>query len=244
MSIDINDKEQPKHNEYINDEYELREAARQLLKCKLINAGIEFARSADSRAFEEFYRYMSVNIPKQPEPSWTSKAIEDAQDLIREYFIDEIVQALVDGSEVSSDMYNDYDNGDGIFHETINDRYYHRTDAMELLDELYEHEETDSGVWERLDWEGVIQAKAAYTYGNAVMSEWNDIIENINSNIDRDDVASEVADKILEDPEKQPVNYNEMEDSDLVEYVVERYEEEYNSKLEAALRALVLKELE
>lgn len=179
-SIEINDESQPEYNEYINNEYDLREQARQLLKSKLINAGIEFARSANSRCFEEFYRYTSIHIPKQPEPTWMSKAIEDAENLIKDYFIDEIVQAIVDGEEVSSDMYNDYDNGDEIFHEVIVDRDYHRSDAIELIDELYEYEEEDSGIWEGLGWEEVIKTKAACTYGNAVMSEWDDIIEEIN----------------------------------------------------------------
>ncbi len=181
ISIKINNDPQPEHNEYINDEYDLREQARQLLKSKLINAGIEFARSANSECFEELYRYVLVNIPKQPEPSWMSKAIKDAENLIKEYFIDEIVQAIVNGDEVSSDMYNDYANGDGIFHDIITDRYYHRSDAIDLIDELYEYEEEDSGIWEGLDWERVIQAKATYTYGNAVMSEWDDIITEINA---------------------------------------------------------------
>ncbi len=200
-SIEINDEPQPKHNEYTNDEYNLREQARQLLKSKLINAGIEFARSANSRCFEEFYRYASIHIPKQPEPSWMSKAIEDAEDLIKEYFIDEIVQSIVDGGEASSDMYNDYDNGDGIFHEVITDREYHRSDAIELIDELYEYEEEDTGIWEGLDWEGIIQAKAAYTYGNAVMSEWDRIIEWIND-IDFDEkTEDEIRKLILEECE-------------------------------------------
>jgi len=219
-SIEINDKEQPKYNEYINNEYELREQARQLLKSRLISAGIEFARNANSEAFEEFYRYMSINIPKEPEPSWTHKAIEDAKDLIREYFIDEIVQQLIDGSEVSSDMYNDYTDGDQTFNETIIDRSYGRTEAMELLDELYEYEEDDSGIWEGLNWEEVIQAKAAYTYGNAVYSKWNDIISNIN------DI----------NPENLDVTF-------VTEHFKTTYEDEWNTKFEAALRVYVLEEL-
>ena len=200
-SIEINDEPQPEYNEYINDEYDLREQARQLLKSKLINAGIEFARSANSRCFEEFYRYTSIHIPKQPEPTWMSKAIEDAENLIKDYFIDEIVQAIVDGEEVSSDMYNDYDNGDGIFHEVITDREYHRSDAINLLDELYKYEEEDTGLWEGSDWDGVMQAKAAYTYGNAVMSEWDRIIEYINS-IDFDEkTEDEIRKLILEECE-------------------------------------------
>ncbi len=201
ISIEINDKPQPKHNEYIYDEYDIREQARQLLKSKLINAGIEFTRSKNNEAFEEFYRYASIHITKQPEPTWMSKAIEDAQDLIKEYFIDEIVQAIVDGGEASSDIYYDYDNGDGIFHEVITDRYYHQSDAIDLIDELYEYEEEDTGIWEGLDWSGMIQAKAAYTYGNAVMSEWNDIIEEIN-NIDFDGkTEDEIRKLVLEECE-------------------------------------------
>ena len=197
--IEINDRPKPKYNEYINNEYELREEARQILKSRLVDAGIRFARSHEVREFEEFYRYVSINIPKESEPSYESQSIEDAEELITEYFIDEIVTALIESGEASSDINNDYDNGDGIFHENIVDRSYRRDDAIQMLDELYRDEEEDSGIWEGLDWEETLQAKAAYTYGNAVWREFGDIIDTINNDVDIHEIELNTMNEILDE---------------------------------------------
>jgi len=198
-SIDINDEDQPKHNSYIDNEYRVREAARQIIKSKLVNAGIAFARTANIKEFEEFYDYISINIPKQPEPSWHEKVADDAITLIKEFFMEEIIDQLLDTGSASDDMYNDYDNGDGIFHETVVDQYYTVEEAIDLLGELYDHEEEDEGIWEGQNWQELLSTKAAYTYGNAVMSEWNDIISDINQiELDEDETSDTMRDKIDE----------------------------------------------
>ena len=45
-------------------------------------------------------------------------------------------------------------------------------EACEVLTQLDEYEETDSGLWEGLDMKEALSACAAYTYANAVYAEW------------------------------------------------------------------------
>ena len=106
--------------------------------------------------------------------------------MIRQNFIPEIVGYIQDEGEASSDLYNDYDNGDSIFHEQIVDTEYTSEDAMELLSELHVFEEDDSGLWEGKDWLTILRIKAAYTFGNAVNDEWYKLISDINE-IDLDE---------------------------------------------------------
>lgn len=103
-------------------------------------------------------------------------AIETAQN-----FIDEIVEQIVDNDEASDDLLNDYPNGDAYHHESHVDKWYSLIESAELIHELSRHEETDSGLWEGVnDLERALGAKAAYTYGNAVMYYWQRVIAEIN----------------------------------------------------------------
>lgn len=106
-------------------------------------------------------------------------AMEDARDTARDY-IDEIVQMLIDDGEASTDLYNDYLNGDSYHHENHVDRYYDLADAAAVLDQLKEYEEDDSGLWEGLSPKRAIATQAAYSYGNAVLSMWQDLINHVN----------------------------------------------------------------
>ncbi len=99
-------------------------------------------------------------------------------------FVDEMVQQWKDSGEVSSDLYNDYRNGDSYHHESHVDKSYRLTEAAELLDALSEYEETDNGLWDGQDPREAISTQAAYTYGNAVMGEWAKLIEDINTDLD------------------------------------------------------------
>lgn len=133
---------------------------------------------------------MVVNIPPPESPaapihkqiekeSWWDKALSDAKDAI-DYFEDEIATMLVDDEEASSDIY-DYPNGDEYHHERHTDRGYSLLDAAELITELDEFEETDTGLWQDCDLETSISTKAAFTYGSAVMGAFDEIIKKINS---------------------------------------------------------------
>jgi len=107
------------------------------------------------------------------------KALEDARETISE-FREEILEQLNDTGKASDDLLNDYGTGDSYHHESHVDRCYDLTDAAELIDQLYEHEETDSGLWEGQRPKEAIGTCAAYTYGSAVYSNWADLIKEIN----------------------------------------------------------------
>jgi len=107
-------------------------------------------------------------------------ALADAQETGLEY-LDSIVEQLEEKGEASDDLYNDYSDGDAWHHESHVDRWYNLTDAAELLDQLSEHTEDDCGMWEGQEPRQAIGTQAAYTYGNAVYSEWRDLISHINN---------------------------------------------------------------
>jgi uncharacterized membrane-anchored protein YhcB (DUF1043 family) len=111
--------------------------------------------------------------------NYTQKAMDDARETVSEYR-EEILEKLEESDKASDDLFNDYSNGDAYHHESHIDKWYNLTDAAELLDELCNHEETDSGLWESQQPKEAIGTCAAYTYGNAVYSEWRDLIEEIN----------------------------------------------------------------
>lgn len=112
--------------------------------------------------------------------NYRQEAADNARETVQEYR-DEILEKLNDASEVSADLLNDYGSGDSYHHEShIDHRGYDLTEAAELIDQLCDHEETDSGLWEGQQPKDAIETCAAYTYGNAVYSEWIDLIEAIN----------------------------------------------------------------
>ena len=134
--------------------------------------------------------YFRTDVIKPEPPTWAQQVDRAARDLIRDNFIPEIVDLIMDEGEASSDINNDYANGDGIFHETIVDTDYDAEEAIELLHELSAFEEDDSGLWEGKDWEDILRIKAAYTFGNAVSDEFETLISTINE-IDLDEAIKE-----------------------------------------------------
>lgn len=110
---------------------------------------------------------------------FSHEAREDAIDTVL-FFREEIAEKILQDGEASSDLYNDYDDGDRYHHETHVDRDYRLLEAAQLIDELSEHLETDYGLWEGLEPRKAIACQAAFTYGNAVLAEWHRLIEMIN----------------------------------------------------------------
>jgi len=111
--------------------------------------------------------------------NYTQKAIDDARETVSEYR-EEILEKLEESDKASDDLFNDYSAGDAYHHESHIDNFYNLTNAAELIDELSDHEETDSGLWASQQPKEAIGTCAAYTYGNAVYSEWRDLIKEIN----------------------------------------------------------------
>lgn len=135
--------------------------------------------------------------------SYRDNAQSDAREMV-ENFVDEIVDQLIDKGEASRDLFNDYDNGDSYHHESHVDRDYDLSEAAELLQELSDHEETDSGLWQGLEPRRAISCQATYTYGNAVLAFWQDLIQQINS----DGIISDLLEKYAED-EADELNLSE-----------------------------------
>jgi len=106
-------------------------------------------------------------------------ARDDAQETVFK-FLDEIVEQLEYSGSTSDDLYNDYSGGGAWHHESHIDRDYRLTEAAELLDQLSEYTEDDSGMWQGLEPREAIGAQAAYTYGNAVYDAWRNLITIIN----------------------------------------------------------------
>jgi hypothetical protein len=73
-------------------------------------------------------------------------------------------------------------------------------EAADLLAELGQYEEDDSGLWEGLSPREAVSAQAAYTYGNAVYSLWQERIEEINSDDEIQEILGEY--NMIEDPNK------------------------------------------
>lgn len=114
--------------------------------------------------------------------NYREKVEENAWTTASEFVEQMIEQAQND--KVSDDLYNDYPNGDAYHHENHVDAAYSLQEAAEILHQLRDAEETDTGLWEGLQPEEAISAKAAYTYGNAVMYAWQQIVKDINDHLE------------------------------------------------------------
>ena len=206
--------------------------AKQILKSQLANMAMQFASNHSLEHIDDFVNRFSLELPPEPPTNYYQEAEDDAANLVLEYFMNEIVDQLIDSGEASADINNDYDNGDNIFHETIVDRSYHLTDAAELLSQLYEYAEEDTGLWEgETDVDRIAEIQAAYTYGNAVWDEFDTLIMNINS-LDIDDIKLETAIECL--------GY---EPDDVDNHVVIEKAEETCPKYEEKLRERLVNEI-
>jgi hypothetical protein len=205
-----------------------KDDAKQALRAQLSNLAIQFANDHSLDGINRFIDHFYFELPTEPPTDYAREAEEDAAMLITDYFMDEIIDQIIDMGEASRDINNDYDNGDGIFHEVITDRPYGLEEAAELLSQLYRYEEEDSGLWEGVDdLDRIAEIKAAYTYGNAVYDEFDTLIMNINS-LDIDYIKFETAIECLEHEPEDTIDYE----------IIEKAEEtrpEYEEKLKERL---------
>jgi len=131
--------------------------------------------------------------------NYNYEAASDAASMA-EYFLDSIVESFLDNDGGASDDFaNDYDGGDSYHHESHVDKEYRLLEAAAVLDQLSDHEETDSGLWEGLEPRRAVSCQAAFTYGNAVASHWFDLIETINEDDELQDLFSKYQEKAYED---------------------------------------------
>lgn len=108
------------------------------------------------------------------------EADSDSLDAI-EHFLDEIVENVI--LELGVGFQKDISDFDGDYlHENVTDRSYRPREAVDILEDLHEFEETDSGLWEGAeDWRRILETIAAYTYSNAVASMFSSNMENLES---------------------------------------------------------------
>jgi len=111
--------------------------------------------------------------------NYRTRSQDDARDTVSE-FRETIIELMLANGKASDDLYNDYPSGDSYHYESHVSRAYNLLDAATLLDELAYAEETDYGLWEGQDPRQAVSTQAAFTYGNAVMSEWQDFIAELN----------------------------------------------------------------
>lgn len=146
--------------------------------------------------------------------NWLNDARTDAADTANE-FIDTIVDEYVDHGEVSDDLLNDYPGGDSYHHETHVDKSYDLSEAAELLEELDDYEETDEGLWQGQKPREAISTQAAFTYGNAVMSLFRDLVKEINDDDNLQELKSaydNVADDVGEEIEEAEADFDDIQD--------------------------------
>jgi hypothetical protein len=111
-----------------------------------------------------------------------------------------------------------------------------------LIDQLSEHEETDSGLWEGQQPKEAIGTCAAFTYGNAVYSEWTDLIDELNGEAETiiDDYNDQISDaeEALEAAETAENDDDEDYDGPSVEEAEEKIDQ-LKAEKTADLEALI-----
>ncbi len=118
------------------------------------------------------------------ERNWYNEAIRDAIEMI-DYFEDDVLKQFEESGEISADLFNDYPNSDEYHHSSHTDKSYRLLEAAHLLTEFVDYEENDSGLWEGVeDPERALEVKAAYTYGNAVLGQFQDLVKELNSDFE------------------------------------------------------------
>ena len=134
------------------------------------------------------------------ERHYANEAKEDSKAFV-ENFKETIVDSIYDGETISVDPCNGYRGGDEFCSETYGNEYFNLMEASEVLHYLREYEETDSGLWQDLNPEDAVIAKASWTYRNAVIQSVSDLLREIRDE-DWSEVTStaisEVFDSVLE----------------------------------------------
>lgn len=241
--IHINDDEDPGHNDYIRNEYELREEAKNILRSRIVSLAIGFGIHHSLKDIDEFLRYQSFTICRQPKPSTMYYVKADAQDIISNY-IEEIAKMLIDDGEASTDLYNDYNNMDSRISES--DAYWRSPEeAIETIDDLSEFEEEYGGLWDECgNYRDILNAIAHYTYINALYHEIKSMIENINDTLDSDtitDIEDQITKELLTEDDYQSMKEKDIdiEDFDQVrEWCEENIEEFTSERLERVIKAV------
>lgn len=149
------------------------------------------------------------------ETNWLEKAESDAWDMA-ENFLEDMIDQWCESGEISDDIKKDYSDGDAYHHETHTDKSYDLSEAAELLEQLGYYKETDEGLWEGLKPRDAISAQAAYTYGNAVLVKFRDLVGELNGHLD--DLFGSVDWEAAEEERREDWAASEGDDADPDDY--------------------------
>lgn len=123
-------------------------------------------------------------------PNHKQNAIDDAMSSVEDH-IKEIAEYILDFSSVPTDAEGDLDGFEQYHHENhLGD--YGLLEAAEVLTELSEHEETDSGFWEGKSPKEALSTMAAYTYSAAVLHQTNAILKDLKDFQEIEDLIEEM----------------------------------------------------
>ena len=108
------------------------------------------------------------------------------------------------------------------------------------MSQLYRNAEEDTGLWEgETDVDRIAEIQAAFTYGNAVWAEFDDLITDINNEVD--DIKINAAYEVLMEntDNKELSDYDEMTDDEVIDMAETDFSDEYEEKLRAALKNVI-----
>jgi hypothetical protein len=123
------------------------------------------------------------------------------------------------------------------------DYWRNPTEAIEVIDELSEYEEEDSGLWEgSSNYSDILNAIAHYTYTNALYAKIVEKIEEINDEINMDDIREQATEKILDEDDDaimEEAGIDLANIDEITEWCEENYQEDYQEAMEAILKEAI-----
>jgi hypothetical protein len=166
-------------------------------------------------------------------------AKNDAKDFIREHVREQIIENFIRVSETPIQLYK-YNVDDDLTYQ-FSDEDYSPKEAVELLEQLSDYEETDRGLFEDKDWRDMLSGIAAFTYKNAVMSFIDDLLTEING-IDIQFANDEVIEEIVRQnhlPDGLDSDEREWFNEDKEDYVTSQFSDDYESFMTEELESQI-----
>lgn len=157
--------------------------------------GNEVIRTVDFKEFTKLINQMSWSIQAEPELTWAQEVEKDAREYIKENLIDATIASII-AHEGTKSVFNWHRNHSNTWYE-ITRPQLQPNEAISLITNLHESEETDKGLIGDGELEDQLCNKAAYTYENALYSEIESQLSDIDSSIDIDEIELNTMNEIL-----------------------------------------------
>lgn len=173
--------------------------------------------------------------------NWRDKAEEEAK-AAANYLYDDIVEAVLD-AQGKTKKENIHQFSDSYASESIGDSHYGLREAADLLEDLYEFEADDEGLWEGLKPRDAISVMAGETFRSAVESMFTDLMEEINDAVESPDIIWDF-DEWLEQVKGQKGVLDWSPDDEETEEFREGAEKIYKERLKSAVKEAVKEAIE